>query len=143
MLDSPLKISKIDAGNYLKGLMLLIRKDHEVTEAEKSLLKRIGKSLGFEQEFCENTIDQILNNKFVEDTPPVFKEKELAVKFIKDGLAVIFSDDKIHPAEENWLIAAAEKNDIDIINFYELKKKYSIMCNNPLKLEVDDFIVSK
>lgn len=143
MLNRPLEISKIDAGNYLKGLMLLIRKDHEITEAEKVLLKRIGKSLGFEQEFCENTIDQILNNKFVEDTPPVFSEKELALKFIKDGLAVVFSDNKIHPAEESWLISTAQNNDIDITTFHEFKKKYSNPDNSSDKLEVDDFIVSK
>jgi hypothetical protein len=138
-----LKISKIDASNYLRGLMLLIRKDHKITETEIILLKRIGKSLGFESEFCENTINEILNNKFVEDTPPVFAEKELAVKFIKDGLAVIFSDNILHPAEENWLIATAEKNDIDVVRFYEFKKDYSNPKQKLVKLEVEDFIVSQ
>jgi hypothetical protein len=137
-----LKISKIDASNYLKGLMLLIRKDHKISESEYILLKRIGKSLGFEPEFCEKTINEILNNNFVEDTPPVFAEKELAVKFIKDGLAVIFSDNIIHPAEENWLIATAEKNDIDILRFYEFKNIYSNIDKQLVKLEVDDLIVS-
>jgi len=138
-----LKISKIDASSYLKGLMLLIRKDHKITETENILLMRIGKSLGFDPEFCERTINEILNNNFVEDTPPVFSDKDLAVKFIKDGLAVIFSDNEIHPAEENWLIATAEKNDIDIISFSELKKEYSIRQQSSPKLEVDDLIVSQ
>jgi len=138
-----LKISKIDASSYLKGLMLLIRKDHKITETENILLMRIGKSLGFDPEFCERTINEILNNNFVEDTPPVFSDKDLAVKFIKYGLAVIFSDNEIHPAEENWLIATAEKNDIDIISFSELKKEYSIRQQSSPKLEVDDLIVSQ
>lgn len=138
-----MKISKIDASNYLKGLMLLIRKDHKITETENILLKRIGKSLGFEAEFCETTINEILDNKFVEDTPPVFAEKELAVKFIKDGLAVIFSDNILHPAEENWLIATAEKNDIDLNRFYEFKKYYLNEEEKLVKLEVEDFIVSQ
>ncbi len=123
--------------------MLLIRKDHKITETENILLMRIGKSLGFDPEFCERTINEILNNNFVEDTPPVFSDKDLAVKFIKDGLAVIFSDNEIHPAEENWLIATAEKNDIDIISFSELKKEYSIRQQSSPKLEVDDLIVSQ
>ena len=138
-----MKISKIDASNYLKGLMLLIRKDHKITETENILLMRIGKSLGFEPEFCERTINEILNNNFIEDTPPVFSEKDLAVKFIKDGLAVIFSDNIIHPAEENWLVATAEKNDIDIISFSELKKEYAKRHQVSPKLEVDDLIVSQ
>lgn len=140
---NPLKISKLDASNYLKGLMLLIRKDKQVTESEYILLKRIGKSLGFEPEFCENTINEILINNYVEDTPPVFTDKELAVKFIKDGLTIVFSDNIIHPEEESWLIATAEKNDIDIIKFYEYKKIYSNADMRPAELEVDSFIVSQ
>ena len=143
MLPGPLKISKIEASNYLKGLMLLIRKDHRITETENILLMRIGKSLGFDPEFCEITINEILNNKFIEDTPPVFLQKELAIKFIRDGLAVIFSDNIMHPAEEKWLIATAEKNDIDITLFYEFKKEYSAQQQNIAKLEVDDLIVSQ
>ncbi len=142
MQVNPLKISKIDAGNYLRGLMLLIRKDNRITETEDILLKRIGKSLGFEPEFCEKTINEILNNNFVEDTPPVFGDKELALKFIKDGLAVIFSDNIIHPEEENWLIATAGKNDIDVLKFYELKKIYSGKADNSIMLEADNFIVT-
>ena len=69
--------------------------------------------------------------------------KHLAVKFIKDGLAVIFSDNIIHPAEENWLVATAEKNDIDIISFSELKKEYAKRHQVSPKLEVDDLIVSQ
>ena len=137
-----LKISKIEASNYLKGLMLLIRKDHMVTEAESILLMRIGKSLGFEPEFCEKTINEILNNNFVEDTPPLFADKEVAIKFIKDGLAVTLSDNILHPAEENWLIATAEKNDIDVLKYYELKNIYSNADKQFEKLEVDDIIVS-
>ncbi|MBE2228917.1 MAG: hypothetical protein IAE93_16290 [Ignavibacteria bacterium] len=138
-----MKISKIDSSNYLKGLMLLIRKDHRITETENILLMRIGKSLGFDAEFCEKTINDILNNNFIEDTPPLFAEKELAVKFIKDGLAVIFSDNIIHPAEEEWLIATAVKNDIDLARFYEFKKEYAARQEKMARLEVDDLIVSQ
>ncbi len=123
--------------------MLLIRKDHQVTEIEAILIKRIGKSLGFESEFCERTISEILHNKFVEDTPPVFSEKELAGKFIRDGLAVIFSDNILHPAEENWLIATAEKNGIEVSEYYEIKNSFLNSNQKLQKLEVDDLIVSQ
>ncbi len=141
MLTNPLKISTIDASNYLKGLMLLIRKDHKITGTEIVLLKRIGKSLGFEPEFCEKTINEILYNRFIEDNPPVFEKKELAIKFIKDGLAVIFSDNIMHQVEENWLIATAEKNDIDVSLYYEFKKNYSSKDEQLSRLEVDDLTV--
>lgn len=123
--------------------MLLIRKDRKITDAENLLLMRIGKSLGFDREFCENTIKDILNNKYVEDSPPVFSNKELAEKFIKDGLAVVFSDNNIHPEEENWLIAVAEKNGIDKAAYFEYKNKYSGIDTMLAKLEVEDLIVSQ
>lgn len=123
--------------------MLLIRKDRKITDTENLLLMRIGKSLGFDREFCENTIKDILNNKYVEDSPPVFSNKELAEKFIKDGLAVVFSDNNIHPEEESWLIAVAEKNGIDKAAYLEYKNKYSGIDTMLAKLEVEDLIVSQ
>lgn len=123
--------------------MLLIRKDRKITVTENLLLMRIGKSLGFDPEFCENTIKDILNNKYVDDSPPVFSNKELAEKFIKDGLAVVFSDNNIHPEEENWLIAVAEKNGIDKAAYFEYKNKYSGIDTMLAKLEVEDLIVSQ
>lgn len=123
--------------------MLLIRKDRKITDAENLLLMRIGKSLGFDPEFCENTIKDILINKYVEDSPPVFSNKELAEKFIKDGLAVVFSDNNIHPEEENWLIAVAEKNGISKVTYFEYKNKYSGIDTMLAKLEVEDLIVSQ
>lgn len=123
--------------------MLLIRKDRKITDTENLLLMRIGKSLGFDREFCENTIKDILNNKYVEDSPPVFSNKELAEKFIKDGLAVVFSDNNIHPEEENWLLAVAEKNGISKVTYFEYKNKYSGIDTMLAKLEVEDLIVSQ
>lgn len=142
-MKESLTISVIDASNYLKGLMLLIRKDHRVTESERSLIMRIGKSLGFDREFCELTINEILDNKHIEDLPPKFSEKKLAEKFIKDGLAVIFSDNIIHPAEEEWLIAAAERNDMDISAYYKLKKAYTAIDAGFEKLEAEDLNVKQ
>ena len=123
--------------------MLLIRKDRKITSAENLLLMRIGKSLGFDPEFCENTIKEILNNKYVEDSPPEFSNKELAEKFLKDGLAVVFSDNNIHPEEEKWLIAVAEKNGIDKVTYFENKNKYSGIDTNLAKLEVEDLVVNQ
>ncbi len=138
-----MKISKIDSSNYLKGLMLLIRKDHTITSSEFVLLMRIGKSLGFEPEFCERTINEILHNKFVEDTPPVFAEKELVGKFIRDGLTVIFSDNIIHQAEEDWLIATTQKNGIEVKEYHRIKESFLGSNRILQKLEVDDLIVSQ
>lgn len=105
-----MEIGVIDASNYFKGLLLLIRKDHKVTEAETAMITRIGKQLGFEKEFCETAIQEILKNRFIEDTPPAFSSRELAMMFIRDGLAVALSDGKLDYKEEKWLRSVVEKN---------------------------------
>lgn len=105
-----MKIGVIDASNYFKGLLLLIRKDHKVTEAETAMISRIGKQLGFEKEFCETAIQEIIKNRFIEDTPPLFSSRELAMMFIKDGIAVALSDGHLDYKEEKWLRSVVEKN---------------------------------
>jgi hypothetical protein len=134
-------ISVIDRSNYFKGLLLLIRKDRRITELEIQFMKRIGKALGFERQFCVIAIHDILENNFIVDTPLEFSTKELAIKFIKDGFTVAFSDNEFHPFEKEWLRSIAKKNGIDLAWF----QKESIDGTNKKQfhshLEVDDLTV--
>jgi hypothetical protein len=70
-----MKIARVDASNYFKGLLLLIRKDGKVTTAEKEPTKCIGKSLGFEKQFCDNAINEILENSIPQTRPTSSKRK--------------------------------------------------------------------
>jgi hypothetical protein len=132
-----MKISIKDASNYFKGLLLLIRKDSKITEPEIKFMKQIGKALGFEKEFCDGAINEILDNECIVDNPPSFSNKEIAVKFIKDGLNLALSDSEIHASEEEWLKSITEKNDLDFEWF--IKEKENIISNknssNPLEVE--------
>jgi hypothetical protein len=132
-----MKIPPIDAGEYLRGLLLLIGKDRTITEVEKHLMKRIGKTLGFEREFCDNAIRDILENKYIVDTPPKFSTNELAMKFIKDGLVLAFSDDKLHTAEAEWLRSTAEKNGLDLEWLAKESERTTGRKDLDVRLEVD------
>jgi hypothetical protein len=136
-----MRITVLDGSNYYKGLLLLIRKDRKITESEIRLMKRIGKTLGFEREFCENAIQEILENRHIVDAPPEFSTKELAIKFIKDGLAIAVSDNEVHPSEEEWLRSTAEKNGLDLTWFRQ--ESANAAKRKPLSshLEVDDLKV--
>ena len=114
-----MNINRIDAGNYFRGLLLLIRKDGIISESEVELMKRVGKGLGFETRFCEDAIHEILENSFILDEPPRFSTNELAMKFITDSLTLASSDQVIHPAEVNWLRKTAETNAIDPVWFLQ------------------------
>ena len=136
-----MNISVVDASNYFKGLLLLIRKDRKVTESEVKLMKRIGKALGFEREFCEQAIHGILENEHVRDQPPKFSMKELAVKFIHDGLTLSFSDNEMHPAEEEWLRFVADLNGLDLQWFLRERENAAKSKALHARIEVDDMTV--
>lgn len=133
-----MNISPIDRSNYFRGLLLLIRKDRTVTEPEKDLMMRIGKALGFDREFCEMAIREILDNIHIEDEPPKFQEKALAEKFIRDGLAVGFCDhDRLHTHEEEWLKRTAEKNGLNS-EWFDLQLK-SAMLNQEMMNDLEAY----
>ena len=136
-----MKITVLDASNYFRGLLLLIRKDREITDSEMQLMKRIGKTLGFEREFFNNAIQDILENKYIVDAPPEFSTKELVIKFIKDGLTIAFSDNEFHSSEKEWLQSTAEKNGLDLIWFRQLSAYATNRKQLPSHMEVDDLTV--
>jgi hypothetical protein len=137
-----MNISVIDRSNYFKGLLLLIRKDRRITDSEIQLIQHVGKALGFEREFCRKAIHDILENNSIMDAPPEFSTKELAIKFIKDGLTIAFSDNELHPFEKEWLRSVAKKNGIDVLWFRHesiSRKKRKLI---PFHMEVDDLTVN-
>src|SRR4030066_903588 len=107
-----MKISIIDRSLYFRGLMLLIRKDREIRYEEKQLMMRIGAILGFEKKFCKNAIDEIIHNKNIDDSPPLFSNSKIAEYFIHDAIIISLADKEIHEAEIAWLNDIARANDI-------------------------------
>ncbi len=93
----------LDRSNYFKGLLLLIGKDGEVSDTEKEMLLEIGKTLGFEKEFCESSINTMFENKFLIDSPPKFSEANFAQSFIVDGFRIALADEQICNEEISWL----------------------------------------
>lgn len=137
-----MEINIIDASSYFKGLLLLIRKDRQITQPEIDVMRSVGKSLGFEKDFCENAISEILENTYIEDIPPKFSSKELATKFIKDGLHLAFADHEvIHTEEEKWLRSAVIKNGLDMETFSRELQDPRNRRRYPVPLEVFDLVV--
>ena len=128
-----------DASEYFRGLLLLISKDRKIADAETVLMKRVGKALGFEKDFCDNAIREILENGFILDEPPRFSTRELATKFIKDGLTLAGADEETHNAEVVWLKAAAAKNGIEEEWFRRAQERaLATGSDYTARLEVDD-----
>lgn len=136
-----MEISVIDASNYFKGLLLLIRKDHKVTDAEAVMISRIGKQLGFEKEFCDTAIREIITNKYIEDDPPLFSSRELAMMFVKDSLAVALSDGILDYKEEKWLRTVVDRNQLSRRWFVKELENATSQKSNVDHLEADGLTV--
>lgn len=137
-----MKISVLDASHYFRGLLLLIRKDRQVTDPEIDLMKNVGKALGFDADFCETAIAEILDNAYISDSPPVFSSIDLAAKFMRDGLALSFIDhEEIDPREELWLKQTCEQNRLGDDFFVREKDVARAHRGGELRLEAADLVV--
>jgi uncharacterized tellurite resistance protein B-like protein len=108
-----LEIPQLDRSSYLKGLLITARKDNQLSETEISIIKKIATRLGFSSDFFEETISNLLHNKYITEEPIVFSDKSIAKSFIEDGLKLALSDDKISDDETNWLNDTAKVNGIE------------------------------
>lgn len=131
-----MEISIIDKSNYLKGLLITARKDNQLAESEKKIIKEISIKLGFASDFYEDTIKSLLNNKYIKDDPIKFSNKKIAESFVDDGLRLAYSDNKVSENELDWLRATAEENGISKKWFEE---KLSLHKNSPGLLLNSDF----
>lgn len=133
-----MELTLLDKSNYLKGLLIIARKDNQLAEPEKDILKSTSEKLGFASDFYEETIKNLLFNKHIAEEPIEFSNKQIARSFISDGLKLAFSDKKIHSAEIEWLKETALKNSIEQTWFENEQQKYlkesKLSANSDLKL---------
>ena len=73
----------------------------------------MSKTLGFSEEFCNDAVNELLQNNYIIEDPPKFSDIEIAKAFIKDGIQLAFADGSLHLYEMNWLNFVGNKNNID------------------------------
>jgi len=100
----------LDRSNYVKGLLLMIGKDKKITDKEKDLLHKTGKALSFNKKFIERAIDELLENKYLGNEPPIFSQKNYAEAFLRDAIKLAFVDNDLSSEEFDWLQSIAAAN---------------------------------
>lgn len=101
-----------DRGKYYRGLLVLVRRDRVIHRRERDMMLRIGKLLDFDERFCTATLDDLMSNSLITDSPVVFSRREIAECFLTDALALAECDDDIHPHELAWLRSIARANGV-------------------------------
>ena len=108
-----MKIPIKDRSNYLKGLLIIARKDNQLAESEKIIIRGVAEKLGFATDFYEETLQSLLTNKYILDDPLQFSDIKIAKSFVNDGLRLAYSDNKISDVELGWLKETALFNNLD------------------------------
>jgi len=108
-----LDIPQLDRSSYLKGLLITARKDNQLSESEISIIKKIATRLGFSSDFFNETISNLLENRYITEEPIKFSEQNIAKSFIEDGLKLALSDESLHEDEMNWLKDTAKENGLN------------------------------
>lgn len=118
-----MQLTLLDKSNYLKGLLVVAKKDKQLTESEKNIIRKIANKLGFATEFYEETLKNLIENKYIVEDPIKFSSVLVADSFLSDGLKLVLSDINDHSEEMSWLRSTAEINGIDTKNFNDKIKK--------------------
>lgn len=118
-----MQISILDKSNYFRGLLVLIGQDRILHEEEKRIILKLGKLFSFEESFVRESIENLLENKFINFEPPKFSSKRIAEKFIKDAVNIALIDNDLHLNELQWLKEAVLKNEIEQKFFDDLLQK--------------------
>jgi hypothetical protein len=136
-----MEFSLIDKSNYLKGLLIVAKKDNQLTEPEKKIIRSIAFRLGFAKDFYEETLKGLLANKYIVDTPIKFSDKKIAESFLLDGLRLAYSDGMVPEKEIDWLKLTASINEIKDEWFEDKLKKIKGMSNHSLNTELSLFSI--
>jgi hypothetical protein len=137
-----MRIKISEGSNYLRGLLVLSRKDRKITVPEIRLIKHVGGALGYCPKFCADAIREILDNKYIRDAPPGFSSQLLAEKFVKDGLVLASSDNQVHPLEAAWLKSVVEKNRLCLAWYRQEVAREMSRNRHSSRLEVDSLAIA-
>jgi hypothetical protein len=129
-------IALIDKSSYLRGLLVLARKDNQISEIQKTIILSAGKRLGFSSNFCEENLNTLLYNECLCEEPIKFNSYAVSKSFIADGLKLTCSGKLITDAELKWLRQAAEINSVDLKWFNEQVEKLSYLINTDVPTQL-------
>ncbi len=130
-----MEITQLDKSNYLKGLLIVAKKDNQLTDQEKKILTSIAIKLGFAKDFYEDTIRSLLANKYIIENPIKFSNKKIAESFVSDGLKLAYADNIVSDKEISWLRSTALENELNEDWFQNKNKKIKEAASNQTNSE--------
>jgi hypothetical protein len=126
----------LDKSEYLKGLLILARRNNSLDEKEKLVIRNVANRLGFSKDFYEDTLKYLLSNKYITEEPIKFSNPNIARLFVKDGLELAYSDNELCERELNWLKSIVIENKLEVDWLMENISQYEKYRENYTKVPV-------
>jgi hypothetical protein len=126
----------LDKSEYLKGLLILARRNNSLDEKEKLVIRNVANRLGFSKDFYEDTLKYLLSNKYITEEPIKFSNPTIARLFVKDGLELAYSDNELCERELNWLKSIVIENKLEVDWLMENISQYEKFRENYTKVPV-------
>lgn len=109
------EITYKDRSEFLRGFATIIIKNNCNNVDEKTMFSVIGKYFGFEKEFCEEAVNNLLINKYISENPAIFSNKFVAEFFITDVSKIMSHTNSLSDDAKEWLRLTAEANKVDFV----------------------------
>jgi hypothetical protein len=117
-------MSQVDKSKYYRGLLVLTRTDRNIDPRERELMLRFGTLLDFDKRFCEASIDDVLENKHLNNDPVIFDDRVTAECFLRDAIRLALVDDSMNPDELAWIQSVAGANHVPTLWLDEEIRSY-------------------
>ena len=92
-----------DKGEFLRGFLILAKKDKKISAHERSMVMVVGNYFGFEKRFCEESINNIFENEYISEKPPLFSNIHIARFFVIECLDIFEQINGINNPQRVWL----------------------------------------
>ena len=76
------------------------------------MISNIGSLLGFNRDFVQSALNELIENKYLVVEPPKFSHVLFAEAFLKDGIKMALSDNDLQLNEFKWLWTIASLNNL-------------------------------
>lgn len=113
------KMTIEDKSNFLRGFLILIRKDQKIEKYEKKMALIIGKYFGFSESFCETAIEELLENEYISEEPPLFSNKAVARFFLDESFKIMNHIHETKEVELEWLKKIAAANNLKLDSAFQ------------------------
>ena len=135
-------LNALDKSNYLKGMLVLMKKRYTIEETIHRTVKYMTELLDFNQAIIDESIKALMTNNSIADDPPTFSDFQIAESFLKDGIHVVFLDGTLNFKQIDWLINTAKINNFsEQWIFIELEEYYyKHELNENTSFEIQKFL---